>query len=204
MLYDYDYTNQIIDIPYGTTEVLILTLISDIRNAESTANGVTYGQIATASGNESLGGTVAVGITVNLLDNWQIRFAAGNYVARVSGGNLVGGPGGDPIAYSVGVQVLLLQSAASTTVLVNSGGSGLSTEQNAKLMSIPSDSWAKVIEAGLSAEELMRLISAVLIGKCSGANGDTITFLDLLGVKPRVIASVDSDGNRTGIIKDAT
>jgi|PlaIllAssembly_1097288.scaffolds.fasta_scaffold03461_4 hypothetical protein len=135
MLYDYDFANQIIDIPYGITEVLISTLISDIRDAEATAQGIGYGQIAGASGKESLGGSVSVGVTVNLLDNWQIRFAEGNYIAKVAGGNLVGGPAGDPIAYSSGVQVLLLQSAASTIVF-QSTGSGLSQEQDDKISEI--------------------------------------------------------------------
>ncbi len=37
--------------------------------------------------------------------------------------SFVGGPGGDPIAYTAEVQVLLIQSAASTVVL-SGGGSG--------------------------------------------------------------------------------
>ena len=36
----------------------------------------------------------------------------------------VGGPGGDPIAYSAGVQTLLIQSAASTVVTAD-GGAGI-------------------------------------------------------------------------------
>jgi hypothetical protein len=132
MLYDYDFTNKIIDIPFGITDVLVQTLLSDIRDAEATAQGVAYGQIASASGGESLGSGVSVGITVNLLDSWQVRFAAGNYIAKIAGGNLVGGLAGDPVAYSTGVQVLLLQSAASTVVSITTG-SGLSAQQDATL-----------------------------------------------------------------------
>ena len=124
MVYDYDFDTKIIDIPFGIASVDVLNLITDIREAEATIEGVRHGQIASGSGNESLGGAVYVGITVNLLDDWQIRFAAGNYIARVSGGNLVGGLGGDPIAYSAGVQVLLVQSAASTVVVTSDGLSG--------------------------------------------------------------------------------
>jgi hypothetical protein len=136
VIYDYDFSNKIIDIPFSITEVLLLDLLGDIRSAEETAQGIGYGQIASASGGESLGGSVSVGVTVNLLDDWQIRFASGNYIAKVSGGNLVGGLGGDPIAYSSGVQVLLVQSAAST-IVTTSTGSGLSSEERSKLMSIP-------------------------------------------------------------------
>lgn len=121
MLYDYDFANKLIDIPMGITAVNVLDLVSDIRAAEATEQGITYGQIAGASGKESLGGEVAVGVTVNLLDEWQIRFAAGEYIATISGGNLVGGLDSNPVAYSSGVQVLNIQSAASTVVVTSDG-----------------------------------------------------------------------------------
>jgi len=147
MIYDYDFSLKIIDIPVAIKAVDVLDLIRDIRQAEATETGIRYGQIASASGNEELDAGVAVGITVNLLDDWQIRFAAGAYIAKVSGGNLVGGIEGDPVAYSAEVQVLLIQSAASTTVSVSTG-SGLSPEQDATLTdisnntgNIPADVW---------------------------------------------------------------
>ena len=132
MTYTYDFTNKIIGITEAQADVSVIGLLSDIREAEASLQGICYGQIASASGGESLGGSVSVGVTVNLLDDWQVQFAAGNYIAKISGGNLVGGLGGDPVAYSQGVQVLLLQSAASTVVL-QSSGSGLSAEQDATL-----------------------------------------------------------------------
>jgi hypothetical protein len=78
--------------------------------------------IGAGSGLNDLGDGVQVGLTVELLGNWQIKFPAGNYIAKVSGGNLIGGPAGDPIAYSAGVQTLLIQSAASTVVSGTGGG----------------------------------------------------------------------------------
>jgi hypothetical protein len=82
--------------------------------------GIIYERVGKGSGLNSLGPGVQVGITVELLGSWQIRFPAlGDYSARIAGGNLIGGPGGDPIAYTPGVQVLLIQSAASTVVNIN-------------------------------------------------------------------------------------
>jgi len=132
MLYTYDFTEKLIGITEAQADVSVVGLLSDIREAEASAQGIVYGQIASASGGESLGGAVSVGVTVQLLDDWQVIFGSGNYVAKISGGNLVGGLEGDPVAYSEGVQVLLLQSAAST-VVTNSTGSGLSVEQDATL-----------------------------------------------------------------------
>lgn len=132
MIYSYDFANKIISIAEAQADVSVIGLLSDIREAEASAQGICYGAIASASGGESLGGSVSVGVTVALLDGWQVMFESGNYIAKISGGNLVGGLSGDPVAYSQGVQVLLLQSAASTVVL-QSNGSGLSAEQDATL-----------------------------------------------------------------------
>jgi len=126
MAFVFDFATRLIEITAPQTDVAVQDLINAIRDAEASQEGINYVQIARASGKESLGGDVSVGITVELLGDWQLHFWAGNYIARVSGGNLVGGPGGDPIAYSQGVQVLLVQSAASTVVLT---GSGLSQSQ---------------------------------------------------------------------------
>ena len=96
-------------------------LINDIRDFEYTWDGMAYERIADASGKEDLGNGVSVGITVSLLSPWQILWYVGNYIATISGGNLVGGLGGDPVAYTAGVQVVIIQSAASTVVATGSG-----------------------------------------------------------------------------------
>lgn len=135
MAYSFDFANSIINVSSPQTTVSIQDLIDEIRTAEASEAGIVYDKIADASGKESLGGDVAVGITIELLANWQVQFWEGNYIAEISGGNLVGGPSGDPVAYTAGVQVLLIQSAAST-VVTTSTGSGLSAEEHETLMDI--------------------------------------------------------------------
>lgn len=130
MAFTFDFTNSIIEVLSPQTDVDIQDLIDDIRAAEASEEGITYDQIASGSGKESLGGDVSVGLTVALLGDWQLHFWPGNYIAKVAGGNLVGGHGGDPIAYSAGVQTLLIQSAASTIV---STGEGVSAADRAIL-----------------------------------------------------------------------
>ncbi len=114
------FTEELIHVTAPQTEVLVQDLINAIRAAEGTPEGMAYGQIARASGKAPIGGGVAVGMTVELLGEWQLKFWAGDYVARVAGGNLVGGPAGDPVAFTPGVQVVLVQSASAT--IVNAGG----------------------------------------------------------------------------------
>lgn len=136
MAYSFDYENSIINITTPQTDVDVQELLDEIRAAEADLNlGITYDQIASASGKENLGGGSYVGITVNLLDNWQVKFWSGNYIAKIAGGNLVGGPGGDPVAYSSGVQTLLIQSAAST-LIVFEGTSGLTQSESDALLSL--------------------------------------------------------------------
>lgn len=132
--YTFDFAASIIDVDSGIPDVDCVDLYLACKLAQASEEGIIHERLAAGSGLVSLGGGVSVGLTVALLGNWQLRFASGNYVARVAGGNLVGGPGGDPIAYSPGVQTLLIQSAASTVVAT--GGSSLTPEERAKLMSL--------------------------------------------------------------------
>ena len=63
--------------------------------------------------------------------------------------------------------------------------------------------WNEVIESGLTAAEVLRLVASALAGKVSGGGGSTITFRDLGDTKDRLIATVDTFGNRTAIVRDA-
>jgi hypothetical protein len=116
-----DWDNKQILVTSPQTDVLAQDLIDFIRAAEDDEEGIVVPQIAAASGKESLGGSVATGITLELLDDWQLKFWAGSYTATISGGNLIGGIAGDPVAYTAGVQVVIIQSAASTIVVTGSG-----------------------------------------------------------------------------------
>lgn len=127
--FNFDFTNSKIIIDSGFTDIDCKELYDAIKLAQASEEGIIYEKIGKGSGLNILGPGVQVGITVELLGSWQLFFQPGNYIARVAGGNLIGGPGGDPIAYSEGVQTLLIQSAASTVVTTN--GSIPSPEQNA-------------------------------------------------------------------------
>lgn len=117
----FDFGTSLIEIDGGTADVDCGDLYDAIKSAQASEPGIIFNRIAIGSGLNSLGLGVQVGLTVELLGAWQVRFASGNYVARIAGGNLIGGPGGDPVAYTAGVQTLLIQSAAST--VVTAGGS---------------------------------------------------------------------------------
>lgn len=121
--FTFDYATSSIVIDDGIVSVDCIDLYEAIKLSQSCEEGIIYDPVGKGSGLNNLGGDVKVGLTVELLGDWQLYFPAGNYIAKVSGGNLIGGPGGDPIAYSAGVQTLLIQSAASTVVSGTGGGS---------------------------------------------------------------------------------
>jgi hypothetical protein len=127
--FTFDFVTSRIDVDVGVADVDCATLYAAMKAAQASEEGIIYDHIGRGSGLNNLGPGVQVGLTVEVLGAWQLRFPAGDYVARIAGGNFIGGPGGDPIAYTAGVQTLLIQSAAST--VVTAGGSVPTAAQNA-------------------------------------------------------------------------
>lgn len=64
--------------------------------------------------------------------------------------------------------------------------------------------WAKVIESGVTAEQMMRVFTAVLAGEVAGAGSGTERFKSQDGTKDRVVSTVDQNGNRTSVVVDGT
>lgn len=104
-----------------TTLLLMQDLINSIRDEEASDRGIQYPKIADAEGKVDIGDGVVGDITVTLLDSWQIEHAVGSYQALLKGGQVVGGLGGNPIAYVPGVQIKMIQSLAGTIVATGSG-----------------------------------------------------------------------------------
>lgn len=62
--------------------------------------------------------------------------------------------------------------------------------------------WDTTIEAGMSAAEILRIISAALAGELSGAGTTTITIKGVDGTTDRITATVTTAGNRTAVTLD--
>lgn len=63
--------------------------------------------------------------------------------------------------------------------------------------------WATVIEGAYTAEDLLKLMAAALLGKAT-ATATTYTVRDLQDAVDRITATVDADGNRTSVTLDPT
>jgi len=144
--FTFKFDTSKIEIDANVTEIDCSALYDAAKLAQASEEGIIYERIASGSGLDTLGQGVQTGLTVQLLGSWQLLFPNGNYIATVAGGNLVGGPAGDPIAYSPGVQALLIQSANST--VVTGAGGGLTQEQNDLLVTAAKKS---TLAANLSA-----------------------------------------------------
>lgn len=60
------------------------------------------------------------------------------------------------------------------------------------------------VETGFTVRQVLRLIGAVLGGKASGLDSNTVVFRDLGDTKNRIVSTVDGEGNRTDISRDLT
>lgn len=60
------------------------------------------------------------------------------------------------------------------------------------------------VETGLSMREALRLILSSAAGKLSGAETTTITIRNVNDDKSRIVATVDSNGNRTSVTYDVS
>lgn len=64
--------------------------------------------------------------------------------------------------------------------------------------------WDEVIEGTLTARQLMRVFAAALAGISAGQSTVTGTFRDQANTKDRITATLDGDGNRTGVTLDVS
>ena len=58
----------------------------------------------------------------------------------------------------------------------------------------------ETIDSTYNFKEVLQILAAVMAGKVSGGNTSTITFRDLGDGTNRVVATVDSNGNRTNVV----
>lgn len=69
---------------------------------------------------------------------------------------------------------------------------------------IPTGVWSYVLENSKTALAFMRLMYAALVNKVSGGGTTSMAFRDDADTKDRITATVDADGNRSAVTKDAS
>ena len=60
------------------------------------------------------------------------------------------------------------------------------------------------IEPGMTLRQALRIVTAAMAGKVSGAAGTTVTIRDVNDTTNRIVATVDANGNRSAVTLDAS
>lgn len=134
--FNFNFVTKQIEVDAGVRKINCMELYDACKEAQASEEGMAYDKLATGSGLNSLGDGLRIGLTVELSAQWQLRFATGNYAVKILNGNLLGGLDDDPIAYSAGVQAVMVQSVAAT-VVSTSNINALTDAQAAQLALIP-------------------------------------------------------------------
>lgn len=118
MALTFDKVNKIITLLSPDTEIAIQDLLNSIREWEDELTSMDVPIVAFCAGKESLGGGVVVGLTLTLLNDWQLAFEARtgpDYIqCKVSGGNIVAVNVNGPIYPTAFTQVLITASSSAT------------------------------------------------------------------------------------------
>jgi hypothetical protein len=115
--YTVDYANLKIRATGARAAFTAQEVVDIIRVAEATASGIQLAGFAEIDGLVELSAGVYTAITVNL-SGWQLSWAAGSVTqASVTGGNIVGGIGGDPVEDVVGGPQVTVRVSADATVV---------------------------------------------------------------------------------------
>jgi len=194
-----DWTTKVISIPkadmplvtmtpFEIRELDINTFRLILKDLEDDSEGMTFSTTHNHIAPISVGG-VSLARVVELINGYTVTFEDGQYAVNITGGNS-----------NIGDNVNLNQ------VSVRSANSAGLVEVPVVAEHTPAEIalavWQYIIESGLSAEQSMRLMNAILGGKVSGAGSGTETFRNPADTKNRVISTVDSNGNRTNVTTD--
>jgi hypothetical protein len=121
--FDMASSPRIITVDSPSTSVTIQDLLDTIRDFEDDLQNLSYPRLTDASGKESLGGGISVGITINLQNAklaFEARLGPSFVQCEVSGGNLVAvdvnGSVIDPIETTDYTQVIRTSSTSATLV----------------------------------------------------------------------------------------
>ena len=115
----FDKVAKLMTVEAPAVEITIQELHNLCVEFEDELDNLSTDIIVSSAGKEPLGGGVSVGITLTLINDWQLAFEARPGPAyiqcKVSGGNLVGSHVNGPVYPTAFTQVLITASSSATT-----------------------------------------------------------------------------------------
>lgn len=190
-----NWATQVITIPQADLTLVSGTLYEldtdafrlELKSIEDSEEGIVFPDTHRHNTEATVVGTTFARL-IEIINGYSIEFEDGAYSVRLAGSNNNLFDVENGILEQNTVQVISQNSAG--LIVTSSGGV------------TPAQVWARELETGFTAEDLMRLISAALLGKADGAETSTITFRDVNDTVDRIIAAVDGDGNRDTVTLD--
>jgi hypothetical protein len=193
-----NWSSRVIFVPQSdltpVSGVLFELDVDDLRLAlkdiEDAADGMSFPDTHRHNTQVTLSG-VTYARTFEIINGYTVEFEDGQYAVRLVGAN-------HNIAdVKVANQVSLIIGNSAGLITVATGGGPTAAE-------VATAVWTRAIESSLTAEQLQRLMIAVLTGKASGGGSSPITFRDVADTKDRVVLTVDSNGNRSAVVRDGS
>jgi hypothetical protein len=191
---------------FGAGVAADLALAYNVRAAVSVDRSLAYNIIVAVLADRSLAYTVRAAASADLALVYNLEGASGVAIADrplayavrsavESGRSLTYGVRAAvesdlALAYSVRAAVSA-DLALAFNVEAATGGAGAAAV------------WQRVIEDGLSAEEILRVILAAVSGRTTGLGTNTETYLSRDGTRSRLVIDFDGQNNRTSVTLDA-
>jgi hypothetical protein len=179
---------------------------------------VTPGLLNLAAG-VNISGDTTVTITVNPADGQLIVSAVGSTSITFNlAGNLAGAlsaSGSTSFSFTVNNATLgaivdaigaaLVQFSNSATIRATGNLSGdITPFTELSPQNLAAAVWAQVIDGTYAANDLLKLIAASAAGELAGSPSGPILIKSVNGSTVRITATVDANGNRTGVTYDVS
>lgn len=174
-----------------------MTLTSAYDAAKTTAQA---GDAMTLTGAYDAAKSAASQASVNTVDGIVDSILADTNELQTNQGNWLTATG-----FAVpGDQMDLVNAPNAIAITAIQAGMATSAEITALNDVSVGDLTGAIVEGSLTILQVFRILLAVLAGKSAGGGGTTIVFRDVADAKDRIMATVDSNGNRTEITLDAS
>jgi hypothetical protein len=156
----------------------------DLKDIEDSEEGMAFPVTHRHNTAATLSG-VTYARQVEIINGYTVEFEAGTYQVECVGAN-------HNIADVKVVNNVSLVIGNSAGLIQVATGAGAT----------PADIWSRVIEGGLTAEQLLRVMLAALAGRTAGVGSAAEQYLSLDGATARIAATFDSQGNRATVAVD--
>ena len=153
-----------------------------------------YGSVFLQVGGDDLGGGLSIPPYFFLQGAWRVRPMEANHDLTITGNLFVEG-GGVPVVRTIGTYQVNVNYTVPVAAqgISTSGGSAPTVEQ------ISAAVWQRILENGMSAEAMQRVVLAALVGQTAGIGSATEIYKAQDGATPRITANFDGSNNRTSV-----